>query len=106
MISKMNEGMREGSEQMIALTESLNSNYLEEGKIVQFDPKEMLQFIVNKSDNIKYLSESFGFDYTDINSMDIDNDSQMLSIKQSNETLKVFLGESIKKNLNDFYKSL
>ena len=76
---------------------------LTEGILTPYNAKELLDYVTNKSSNVHELVESLGFEMTNENTS-IGKD-QMLSIKNDNETLKIFLEETLKRDLTDFYSS-
>jgi len=96
--SYMRETIQESTNNSV-VNESLNMN----GKISEIDTKEILDFVVNGNDNIKQLSESMGFDYTNTNNLELEENNQILSIKQNNDQLKIFLTEDIRQSLDEFY---
>lgn len=99
MRSILTEGL-ETEEKELALAESIVN-----GKAIKFSPKEVIDFIRDNSENVKVMSESFGFDYTDTNKLTYDHNTQLASIKESGESLKVFLEDSLKAEINDFYRN-
>ena len=79
---------------------------LQEGILTPYNASEMLNYVVNNSDNVAQLAEMYGFEIqSNLDGVSID-DKQVLSIKEGNETLRVFLEDSIKGDLDDYYSSL
>lgn len=99
----------QSSESSIPVRESIEAKYadkqavLTEGILTPYNTKELLDYVTNKSSNVHELVESLGFEMTNENTS-IGKD-QMLSIKNDNETLKIFLEETLKRDLTDFYSS-
>jgi hypothetical protein len=73
--------------------------------LTPFNANELLKFVTEKSDNVQSLAESVGFDLNN-SSTSFNKKDQMLSLKEGNETLKVFLESSLKAELNNFYNTL
>ncbi|QDJ97775.1 hypothetical protein PALS2_150 [Staphylococcus phage PALS_2] len=75
------------------------------GKITEFSPREVLTYIKENSDNVKYIAEDMGFAGVDESNISYDKGSQLASIRESNKTIKVFLEESVLNGLDDFYRN-
>lgn len=77
---------------------------LNEGVLTPYNAGDLLKFVTESSQNVKDVVDAFGFKF------DLDNVSygkdQMLSIKENNETIKVFLEENLKSELDDYYTKL
>lgn len=79
---------------------------LTEGTMINFNMKELLSYITESSKQVKELSESFEMGINkDMSNIALD-EHNMLSIKEGNDTLKVFLEESLKKEIDSFIKNL
>ena len=97
MKGKLSEGVRIGSNAYASLTESINTPaHTEEGNLNKIDTSELLEFIMNKSDNQAYLSESLG----------ITSEKDVENVQVVNESIKAFLSSDITSDLNSFYKNL
>ena len=81
-----------------------NNKILTEGLLTPYNASEILDYIVNNSENVAVLAESFGFDIDNSN-LSVGKD-QMLSIKNNNDILKVYLESTIKHDLDDFFSSI
>lgn len=80
-----------------------NKKILTEGTLTPYNSIDMLKYVTESSKNVQEVVEAFGFKY-DINNVSIGKD-QTLSIKENNEILKVFLEDSIKLELDNYYKN-
>lgn len=78
---------------------------LTEGTIVTLSTEDILDFITERSDNVKSLTEAMDFDITGLNQADFDRSSNILSFKKDEEVLKVFLENTIIKGIDDFILS-
>lgn len=81
-----------------------NSLILSEGKIINFNMNELAEYVSNESRNVKELAESNGFEIRS-NNVSIDK-NLMLSIKEGQTVLKVFLEDYIKRELDQYYINL
>ena len=93
------------------LSESMDINndqidkVITEGKIIKFDMKDLYSYIVESSNQVKCLSESLNINISkDLKNVNLEN-NDVLSIQEGNKTLKVFLEESIKRDINDYIKN-
>lgn len=77
---------------------------LSEGIMTPFNASEILKHIVDTSFNVEMLAEELDLD-VDINNMSVDRNGT-LSITNQNATIKMFLEESLKYDINDFFLSL
>ncbi|QXN67889.1 hypothetical protein FPHOBKDP_00135 [Listeria phage LPJP1] len=104
MTHRINEDF---SEDYQGLLEAASSNsYNLSGKVVPYQVSELLEFVTKKSENVYSLAESLGI------SMNLENGSvtltedQTLSIKQSNETIRIYLEEEIKRDLSKYIQDM
>lgn len=96
--------IREGVEQKISPSISVDEKVLNEGVLTPYNAGDLLKFVTESSQNVKDVVDAFGFKF-DINNVSYGKD-QMLSIKENNETLKIFLEENLKSELDDYYSKL
>lgn len=75
------------------------------GRMKAFSPKEVLTYIKENSDNVKFIAEDMGFENLNESSMSYDHNNQLASIKENNKMIKVFLEESVVNSLDDFYRN-
>lgn len=87
----------------MSLNES--ADIIQNGRMTAFSPKEILTYIKENSDNVKYIAEDMGFGDFNESNMSYDQKSQLASIKENGKMIKVFLEESIVNNLDDFYRN-
>jgi len=84
--------------------ESLNENA---NPIITFDMRQLLQYVTETSQQVKTLSENFEMEIKkDMSNVSLDQKNKMLSIKEGNDVLKVFLENSIKNELDSYFKNL
>lgn len=96
--------IREGVEKKISPSISVDEKVLNEGVLTPYNAGDLLKFVTESSQNVKDVVDAFGFKF-DINNVSYGKD-QMLSIKENNETLKIFLEENLKSELDDYYSKL
>ena len=85
--------------------EKADLKVLTEGTIVTLSTEDILDFITDRSDNVKSLTESMNFDVTGLGQADFDRSSNILTFKKDEEVLKVFLESTIIKSIDDFILS-
>jgi len=85
---------------------SVNMNGLKE-EFINFEIGEMLNYIINKSDNLISLGESFEFGSTSLNeNASLSGDNSSLYIKDNDNIIKCFLEKSLTKDIDNFLLSL
>lgn len=76
---------------------------INEGILTPYNASDMLNYAINMSSNVNEMAELYGFDIrSDLDGVSIDK-NKVLSIKEGSETLRIFLEENIKNDLDDFY---
>ena len=85
--------------------EKADLKVLTEGTIVTLSTEDILDFITDRSDNVKSLTESMNFDVTGLGQADFDRSSNILTFKKDEEVLKVFLESTIIKSIDNFILS-
>ena len=68
--------------------------------------KDLLKYITDTSKQVQELSESFEMNVNrDMSNVSLD-EQHMLSIKEGNDTLKIFLEESLKNEIDSYFRNL
>lgn len=96
--------VQEGVEQKVSSSIQADEKVLTEGVLTPYNSGDLLKFVTESSQNVQDVVDAFGFKFN------LDNvsygEDQMLSIKENNETLKIFLEENIKSELDDYYSKI
>ena len=80
-------------------------NLQEEAKMIPFNTKELLEYITEKSDNVKSIMESFEISPNkDFSNVSISKD-QALLIKEGHATVKAFLEDIYLKEIDNYISS-
>lgn len=80
---------------------------MNKSKVITFDMRELLSYVTSSSKKVKELTESFEFGInSDMSNVSLDEDHNMINIKEGNDTLKCFLESSLKAEINDYFKNL
>lgn len=64
---------------------------------------DALEYVSKNSENVHAMVESFGFSTDVEKNMSISEDNSVLTVKQENEGLKIFLENSIRSNLDSYF---
>lgn len=96
--------VQEGVEQKVSPSIKADEKVLTEGVLTPYNSGDLLKFVTESSQNVQDVVDGFGFKFS------LDNvsygEDQMLSIKENNETLKIFLEENLKSELDDYYSKI
>lgn len=96
--------VQEGVEQKVSSSIQADKKVLTEGVLTPYNSGDLLKFVTESSQNVQDIVDAFGFKFN------LDNvsygEDQMLSIKENNETLKIFLEENLKSELDDYYSKI
>lgn len=96
--------VQEGVEQKVSPSIQADEKVLTEGVLTPYNSGDLLKFVTESSQNVQDVVDAFGFKFN------LDNvsygEDQMLSIKENNETLKIFLEENLKSELDDYYSKI
>lgn len=96
--------VQEGVEQKVSSSIQADEKVLTEGVLTPYNSGDLLKFVTESSQNVQDVVDAFGFKFN------LDNvsygEDQMLSIKENNETLKIFLEENLKSELDDYYSKI
>lgn len=96
--------VQEGVEQKVSPSIKADVKVLTEGVLTPYNSGDLLKFVTESSQNVQDVVDAFGFKFS------LDNvsygEDQMLSIKENNETLKIFLEENLKSELDDYYSKI
>lgn len=96
--------VQEGVEQKVSPSIKADEKVLTEGVLTPYNAGDLLKFVTESSQNVQDVVDAFGFKFN------LDNvtygEDQMLSIKENNETLKIFLEENLKSELDDYYSKI
>lgn len=96
--------VQEGVEQKVSSSIQTDDKVLTEGVLTPYNSGDLLKFVTESSQNVQDVVDAFGFKFS------LDNvsygEDQMLSIKENNETLKIFLEENLKSELDDYYSKI
>lgn len=96
--------VQEGVEQKVSSSIQSDEKVLTEGVLTPYNSGDLLKFVTESSQNVQDVVDAFGFKFN------LDNvsygEDQMLSIKENNETLKIFLEENLKSELDDYYSKI
>lgn len=96
--------VQEGVEQKVSPSIKADEKVLTEGVLTPYNAGDLLKFVTESSQNVQDVVDAFGFKFS------LDNvsygEDQMLSIKENNETLKIFLEENLKSELDDYYSKI
>lgn len=96
--------VQEGVEQKVSSSIQTDKKVLTEGVLTPYNSGDLLKFVTESSQNVQDVVDAFGFKFS------LDNvsygEDQMLSIKENNETLKIFLEENLKSELDDYYSKI
>ena len=96
--------VQEGVEQKVSPSIKADEKVLTEGVLTPYNSGDLLKFVTESSQNVQDVVDVFGFKFN------LDNvsygEDQMLSIKENNETLKIFLEENLKSELDDYYSKI
>lgn len=96
--------VQEGVEQKVSPSIKADEKVLTEGVLTPYNSGDLLKFVTESSQNVQDVVDAFGFKFS------LDNvsygEDQMLSIKENNETLKIFLEENLKSELDDYYSKI
>lgn len=86
------------------LSEGYNPNILNES-MVNFNMNELAQYVMQEDKRIEAICESLGFNIErDLSNVEIDRYNKLCSIKEGNETLKLFLKNSVVNNMDNYFK--
>ena len=85
------------------LNNNSNSRAVSESKnkLLEFDMNEMLSYLSDKSDNMKYLSEGFDIDLGNKDNMFLGKDKSIYLKKDDNQ-IKCFLEDNINREIDNF----
>lgn len=96
--------VQEGVDQKVSSSIQADEKVLTEGVLTPYNSGDLLKFVTESSQNVQDVVDAFGFKFN------LDNvsygEDQMLSIKENNETLKIFLEENLKSELDDYYSKI
>lgn len=96
--------VQEDVEQKVSSSIQADEKVLTEGVLTPYNSGDLLKFVTESSQNVQDVVDAFGFKFS------LDNvsygEDQMLSIKENNETLKIFLEENLKSELDDYYSKI
>ena len=96
--------VQEGVEQKVSPSIKADEKVLTEGVLTPYNSGDLLKFVTESSQNVQDVVDAFGFKFN------LDNvsygEDQMLSIKENNETLKIFLEENLKSEFDDYYSKI
>lgn len=87
------------------ISESYDSrNVLNEG-LMTFDMRELSDYVTHTDKRIKNICESLEFNIADdFSNVNVDRMNQLISIKEGNETLKLFLKKSLVEDMDNYFK--
>lgn len=81
------------------------SNSVLNESLIPFDMRELASYVAHEDKRIKAISESLEFniadDYSNVN---IDKVNRFYSIKEGNDTLKIFLKKSLIEDMDNYFK--
>lgn len=85
------------------ISESANGSALNEG-MISFDMRDLMSYVTTQSKKIQTITEQFEFSINeDMSNVDYDRMNKLVSIKEGNDTLKLFLEQSIVNDIDDFF---
>lgn len=80
------------------------NNTLNEG-LINFNMNELAEYVANEDNRINAICESLGFNIeSDYSNVDIDRINHLYSIKEGNETLKLFLKNSVINDMDNYFR--
>lgn len=89
------------------LSESMKleqNGILTEG-LINFSMADLAEYVTREDNRISAICESLGFDMnSDFSNVDVDRRNKLISIKEGNETLKLFLKNSVVNNMDNYFK--
>jgi len=86
------------------ISEGYNQNVLNEG-LITFDMRDLAEYVSREDDRIKTICESLEFNIQpDFSNVSVDRVNRLYSIKEGNETLKIFLKKSLVENMDNYFK--
>lgn len=87
------------------ISESMDqTNVLNEG-LINFDMRELAAYVAKEDNRIKNICESLEFNMEpDFSNVSVDRVNKLYSIKEGNETLKIFLKKSLIENMDNYFR--
>lgn len=87
------------------ISESYGGVPLNESSIVTFNMKDLAAYVAENDKRIKAICESLEFNLeSDYSNVEIDRLNKFYSIKEGNETLKLFLKQSVIDDMDNYFK--
>ena len=87
------------------ISEGSQSNDVLNESMIIFNMADLAEYVTREDQRINAICESLEFpiagDYSNVN---IDRANQIMSIKEGNETLKIFLKNSVVKNMDNYFR--
>ena len=73
--------------------------------LINFSMADLAEYVTREDERINAICESLGFDMeSDFSNVDVDRKNKLISIKEGNETLKLFLKTSVVNNMDNYFK--
>lgn len=73
--------------------------------LINFSMADLAEYVTREDNRISAICESLGFDMNnDFSNVDVDRRNKLISIKEGNETLKLFLKNSVVNNMDNYFK--
>ena len=73
--------------------------------MISFRMSDLAEYVAREDERINAICESLGFNmYDDYSNVDIDRYNKLMSIKEGNETLKIYLKNSVVNNMDSYFK--
>jgi hypothetical protein len=86
------------------ISESYDNNVLNEG-LINFNMADLAEYVTKEDRRINAICESLNFNINeDYSNVEVDRANKLLSIKEGNETLKLFLKNSVVSNMDNYFK--
>ena len=91
------------------MTRTISESYnpmssLNEG-LITFDMKDLAGYVTQNDKRIKTICESLEFNMArDMSNVSIDRRNQLISIREGNETLKLFLKKSLMEDMDNYFR--
>lgn len=83
----------------------LNQNGILTEGLINFNMSDLAEYVTREDKRINSICESLGFSLNeDFSNVDIDRKNKLISIKEGNETLKLFLKNSVVNDMDNYFK--
>lgn len=87
------------------ISEGYNPTSALNESMITFNMKDLAAYVTHNDKRIKSICESLEFNLaSDLSNVDIDRRNQLISIKEGNETLKLFLKNTLLEDMDNYFR--